>query len=102
VSTAVKASRRPADDFDLKSFCIPRRHDDLADDFSAGGAGTEAFSFKLLDREGCMGGDNIEAVERAGEELVIKLAGVEGRGGGASSYNQHCHKTGNSLLLPRW
>lgn len=83
-STDEKTSRSPTADFDLNNFCIPFRHDDLAGFVSGVRMGEN--SGLRLDREGYVGGDSIDAVERAGE--LRREAGVGGKQGSASIYDE--------------
>lgn len=65
-SLVVKASRKAADDFDLKIFSIPR----FQEDFNlAGCTGNTGEYSAFSEEERNDGGDSIDALDKAGEEF---------------------------------
>jgi hypothetical protein len=75
-SCELNASRRAMELFERKILSMPRFQVDF-DFVVVVGAGTSGDEFNV-DCDMYEGGDIIDAVERAGEELVIIDAGVEG------------------------
>ena len=94
----LKASRKATDDFERNIFSMPRFQEDLLD---FGAMSTEAgargeFSWSNIMREGRWRGESKDPVDIAGEDAVMKEAGVGGRGGGASNCVLVSEVTGRS------